>query len=149
MTSTRKHWIISTGLTGLQGSFWKKIIQQITHCAASAITSGTLALLMVEYLFPSFVHYLFQVIKFVTSFGCTLMNRACGVSLKLYTKYQACSVCITQPCLAETSLLRLGGKAPKRFNLPIHMTDQGYFIKGKNITNLEITDKQNNSLRSV
>lgn len=69
----------------------KKNTTNNTHCAASAINRGTLALLTGEHLFPSFVHYLFQVIKFVTSFGCTLMNRACGVSLKLSMKHQACS----------------------------------------------------------
>lgn len=102
----------------------EKIIQ-VTHipCAASVINRGTLALVMGEHFFPSFVHYLFQVIKFVTSFDCTLMSRACGVSLKLPIKHQACSVCITQPCLAETNFFRLGGNPPKRFNWTIHTTD--------------------------
>lgn len=103
----------------------EKIIQQTTHtpCAVSAINRGTLAMLMGEHLFPSFVHYLFQVIKFITSFGCTLTNRAHSVSLKLSIKHQICSVCITQSCLAENSIFRLGGKDSKRFNWSIHMTD--------------------------
>lgn len=113
----------STGLStlGSKGSkahFGKKIIQQTTHtpCAVSAINRGTLAMLMGEHLFPSFVHYLFHVIKFITSFGCTLTNRAHSVSLKLSIKHQTCSVCITQSCLAENSIFRLGGKDSKRFN---------------------------------
>lgn len=120
-----------------------------THCAASATNRGTLALLMEEHLFLSFVHCLCQVIKFVISFGCTLRNRACSISLKLSIEHQSCSSMHYTAMLGWNKLIQAWRQSPKRFNLTIQMTDQGYFIKGKNTSNLEISDKQNNSLRSV
>lgn len=71
----------------------EKIIQ-VTHipCAASVINRGTLAL--GEHLFPSFVHYLFQVIKFVTSYEQSMW-------CKSETSYKASSLL----CVHYTAML--------------------------------------------